>query len=146
VAKTLPLADFDKLKKVMGIAFSSDQDGERLSALDMANKMLRKYDTNWSDLIDRRVEVVQRSQVVQKTHRTYDYGATESDDNMDQPQSDDWRPGMRVALDELRGTITSDSFRATVNSIEVEFISTNYLTPGQRGVIWKALREKRARR
>lgn len=148
MAKTFPLSEFALLKKCMGIAFSSNQDGERLNALDMANKLLKKYDTNWTELIDRRVEVVHRSSSTVQTHRTYDYGTRgneDIDDEMEVPQNTDWRPGMRNALDELRGTIRSDSFRSTVDDIEKTFLDTNYLTPPQREVIWKAVREKRAR-
>lgn len=143
MAKTFPLSEFARLKQFMGIAFSSEHTGERLNALDMANKLLKKYDTNWTELIDRRVEVVHHSSSTVQTHRTYDYGPSDSDEEMETPRSDDWRPGIRVAFDEIRGTIKSDSFRATVEDIEKTFDQTNYLTPGQRSVIWKAQSEYR---
>lgn len=62
-------ADFELLKKVMGMT-GSDQDGEALSAVRTANKILKSHKKNWEDVFNSKIFVVQPPRPVEpKTKR-----------------------------------------------------------------------------
>ena len=52
----MKLKDFELLKKFMGSAMS-EQDGEALNALRMANRILQKENLTWAKVLDRSLKV-----------------------------------------------------------------------------------------
>lgn len=52
----MKLADFNRLKKLLNMTLSG-ADGERLTAIDMANEIVRKSDTTWDRILDRVIKV-----------------------------------------------------------------------------------------
>lgn len=52
----MKIADFNRLKKLLNMTLSG-ADGERLTAIDMANEIVRKSDTTWDRILDRVIKV-----------------------------------------------------------------------------------------
>lgn len=52
----MKLADFNRLKKLLNMTLSG-ADGERLTAIDMANEIVKKSNTTWDRILDRVIKV-----------------------------------------------------------------------------------------
>ncbi len=140
IKKQISLADLTQLRKLMGMT-GSDSDGEALNALRMANRLLKKSDLSWADVLDRCVtaSAVNGSGYTTSTRADADDGFDEDhgEDSLDET--------IQNAFDELRGVQMSPSFRAFVDDVERKWNQTGYLTPGQRAPILKAVKNVRER-
>lgn len=140
--KQISLADLTQLRKLMGMT-GSDADGEALNALRMANRLLKKSDLSWADILDRCV-TASAANGSGYTTSTMRAGA---DDGFDEERGEDnLDETIQNAFDELRGVMLSPSFRAFVDDVERKWNQTGYLTPGQRAPILKAVKNVRERR
>lgn len=52
----MKITDFNRLKKLLNMTLSG-ADGERLTAIDMANEIVRRSDTTWDRILDRVIKV-----------------------------------------------------------------------------------------
>jgi len=137
--KQISLADLTQLRKLMGMT-GSDADGEALNALRMANRLLKKSDLTWSDVLDRCISVT-------TVNGGYQAQGASGDDGFDEERNEgNLDDTIQNAFDELRGVSMSASFRAFVDDVERKWNQTGYLTPGQRAPILKAVKNIRERR
>lgn len=137
--KQISLADLNQLRKLMGMT-GSDADGEALNALRMANRLLKKSDLTWTDVLNRCISVT-------TVNSGYQAQGASGDDGFDEERNEGNLDDMiQNAFDELRGVSMSASFRAFVDDVERKWNQTGYLTPGQRAPILKAVKNVRERR
>ena len=147
MAKQLTLSDLDRLKRFMGIAYSSDQDGEALNALRMANKLLRSGGLDWNDVFTRMITVKESYGNYSPGPRVREY----EDEGEFEPQvkSDpgDMRSQIEAAFRDLEGkTGSNKKFENFINSLREQFDRDGYLSQAQRASLFKSARVARGER
>jgi len=119
----MKLADFARFKKFMELTMS-DNEGEALSALRMANKLIKSEGLTWTRVLDRSIQIVPQFEDKNES----EHGVTE----------DELEAMFEAVLDESNG-----SFRDVVQSIYSQWKERGFITPRQREVIVAAFRRLR---
>ncbi len=124
MAKTIPLTELTKIKKMMAMTTSS-HDGEALNALKLVNGILKKHGITWDELLTKMVSA--------------DVEVAEVEED---PDVDNMAKNINMAFDELRGVDLGD-FRNYINSIEKYWLEHKYLSPAQRKPLFNAVLKRR---
>lgn len=125
MTKPLPLTEYNKLVKMMGLT-TSENDHEALAALRQANKVLEKGKLTWADVFNRLVSVDMEE-------------AEPQPDTSAKGQSGDIERAFEIVKRGLR----PGSFNDFISSLEEQWREKGYLSPAQREALFKAERNAR---
>lgn len=126
----ISLADFTKLKKIMALAMS-DNEGERNSALNMANKILRDNSLTWTAVLERTVSI---GLVTKATYTPTPMGKGAEPDVVHKPamNADERKAAIETAFEILDHS--NDKF---IISLKEQFEETGWLTKAQRAALFE---------
>lgn len=131
-SKPLPITQFAKLEKMMGLTFS-DNDPEALVALRMANKILTAHKLTWSDVFKRLVTVDVESAPDEPTVKAEGHGGS------GQPSAKSQGSDIAEAFEIVRRDLKKGtSFADFIDSLEVQWDEKGYLSPAQRKALFDA--------
>lgn len=128
---TITVKEFNKLSKMMGLTMS-DQDGEALNAIRLANKVLKDNKLTWDDVFKRLI--------------TVDVEEVESEPETVQPSAQAQSNEINRAFDTVMGTadMTSD-FGSFIQSLHDQWTGKGWLSVAQREALFNAVKRAKNR-
>lgn len=123
----LPLADFEKLIKFMGMTGSS-ADGEALNAMRLANNMLMRSNLSWEEILRGKVTVqnIQAAAGAQPAGSTVPKGAAKRTPDVEVDE----------VIEHLQATVRPGGFRDFVDGLAKQWEDEGWLSTKQ----WDALK------